>query len=329
MSWHKTSLIATTLLGTLLFAATALAASHKSALEYQAIARDFRITSEVKADFDSDLVDEVAIAYRTKGSVTPEGGLMVLKPVGGAYRPVFHVFFDSTYASELRGSKGVLELVLVRTGPAGDEKAELTWRYGELFVFVDHERSFARGIRATASSRAKGTTASNVIDNDLETAWAEGVAGTGVGESVTVKLSKPVGVGLVGIMTGRSTDRRRFKRANRVHRATLEIQTESDVGDEASALDFSDLGIDIGGDSEEVSFPNEPAFKFFRIKRSKALNLVLKIDSVYLGDKDDDTYVAEIQVVPLVPRTITLDRAQRPKSDAKTPSVSGTVIEGG
>lgn len=308
------------------------AEDYKSIAQYKAIAKAFRVTSVVTADIDEDLVEEVAIAYRTSSSsATGEGGLLILKPVGGQYRPVYHVFFDSTYASQIKADKGRIGFLFIRSGPTGDEELGLTWSYGKQFVFNDHTESVLFGARTTCSSRAKGTESSDVIDLDLDTAWAEGVGGTGVGESVTVKLKKPISVGLVGLFPGKSLDRKAFKRANRVHRATLEIQTESDVGDEASALDFSDLGIDIGGDTEELAFSNAPQFKYFKIKRRKALNLVVKIDSVYLGDKEDDTYVAEFEIVPMIPRSETIDRAKKitPKKAGSTgaPKVSGKVIE--
>jgi len=305
---------------------------YKATPEYQALGRDFRITSVAQADFNDDGVDEVGIAYRSAGGGGSEGGLLILKQAGGEFRPAFHVFFESTYASEVSGEKGRLELTLVHTGPGGDDEVQLTWKYGEQFVFNGEDRSLLKGIRAVASSTKRGNgTPAAVLDNDLDTGWAEGVEGTGVGESVTVKLAKPIGVGLIGIFPGRSTDAKDFKQANRLHRGTFEVQTESDVGDEASALDFSDLGINVGGDTDDLVFANKPEFKFFKVKRSKALNLVVKIDSVYLGDKDDDTYVSEIEVVPLIPRSETVDRgkkaAKKEKEKESKPTVKGTVIE--
>lgn len=303
---------------------------YKATPEYQAIGRDFRITSVAQGDFNDDGVDEVAVAYRSVGEAGSEGGLMILKQTGGAYRPAFHVYFDSTYASEVRGGNGRLEMTLVHTGPGGDDEVQLAWKYGDQFVFNGEDKGPLKGIRAVASTTKRGNgTPASVLDNDLDSGWAEGVEGTGVGESVTVKLSKPIGVGLIGIFPGKSTDGRDFKVANRLHRGTVEAQTESDVGDEASALDFSDLGINVGGDSDDLVFANKPEFKFFKIKRSKALNLVVKIDSVYLGGKDDDTYISEIEVVPLIPRSETVDRGKKAAKPEKAgkPTVKGTVIE--
>ncbi|MBN2358537.1 MAG: hypothetical protein JXR83_03730 [Deltaproteobacteria bacterium] len=303
---------------------------YKAAPEYQALGRDFRITSVAQADFNDDGVEDVAVAYRSAGAGGSEGGLLILRQSGGQYRPAYHVFFDSTYASEVRGARGRLEMTMVHSGPSGDEEVYLAWKYGDQFVFNGEDRGPLRGLRAIASSTKRGENPAAVLDDDLDTAWAEGVEGTGVGESVTVKLSKPIGVGMIGVFPGKSTDAREFKRANRLHRALLEVQTESDVGDEISALDFSDLGINIGGDTEELVFANKPEFKFFKLRRSKALNLVVKIESVYLGDKEDDTHVAEIEVVPLIPRSETVDRGKKvPKKEkekAGKPTVKGTVI---
>lgn len=311
--------------GAVLWAHDAYASGYKDTPEYVAIADEFRITSEVKGDFNDDASEDVAIAYRTSGSGSPEGGLLILRQVGGAFRPAYHVFFDSTYVTQVRGGGGGLELTLMRSSPSGDEERVLQWKHGKDYVYNNDERSFLGGVRVSSSSNLRGTTrASNVVDDDLDSAWAEGVGGTGVGESITVKLRKPIGVGMIGVFPGKSTNEREFKRANRVHRATLEIQTESDIGDEASALDFSDLGIDIGGDTEELSFDNRPAIKFFKVKRNKALNFEFKIDSVYLGDKEDDTYISEVQIVPLLPRAETLDKAKKTKG--ARPTVRGQLI---
>lgn len=310
-------------------AATASAApNYGSAPEYVSLSKSFQVTSIATADYDEDAGDEVAIAYRTRGKGAAEGGVLVLKPRGEEHRPVFHVFFENTYASELKGEKGKLTLILVKSSPGGEQERQLQWTYGKEFVFNEDERSPMKKVRATSSSRARkgGIASENVIDGDLGTAWAEGVDGTGIGESVTVKLPRPMSIGLVGILAGKSLKRRDFNLANRIHRATLEVQTEGDVGDVASELDFSDLGIDFGGDTEELTFANEPEVKFFVVKRRRALNVVLRIDSVFLGDKEDDTYVAEIEVVPMLPPAETLDKATAYKRSKGAPTVEAKVI---
>lgn len=308
-------------------ASSAMATGYKSAPEYVSLSKSFRITSEVTCDLDANSVDESAVAYRTADGGTAEGGLVLFAPKGGGFKTVFHVFFDSTYIAQLSCKGDKLSMVLVRARAGENENLQLTWTYGKELVFDDDKRSPLYGRRALSSCRARdsGVAPGNVIDGDLDTAWAEGVPGTGVGESVTVKLLKPVGVGLIGVFPGHSPDAKAFKRTNRIHRATLEIQTESDIGDEAAALDFSDLGIDVGGDTEQLTFANRPEITFFKLKRRKALNLVLKIDSVFLGDKDDDTHIAEIEIVPLVPRTETLDKATKLAAPG-TPKVTGAVI---
>lgn len=312
----------------LMMVAHASAAGHKNALAYQAIEESSSITSEVTIDLDGDGSKEVAVAYKQNDSgATPEGGLLVLGRKAEGYRSVYHVFFDSTYISEMMAGDEGLVLIISRFSPGREEKLQLPWRYGKEFYFNADAQSPLAGISAKSSSHAKGAGAyaDLVLDGDFDTAWAEGRPGTGVSESVTIKLKKPLGIGLVGIMPGKGTAPKVFKVANRIHRATLEIQTESDMGDEASALDFSDLGIDIGGDSIDLSFENKPVLTYFRVVRRQALNLELRINSVFLGDKEDDTYVAEIEVVPLVPRSESIDRGKPYRGGAK-PSVKGAVI---
>lgn len=305
-----------------------LFASYKDVQEYRAIEAEFVVTSVVESDFNGDAVMDHAIGYRTRGAATPEGGLLILSSQAGSIRPVFHVFFEGTYAAELQAKDAKLEISLVKPGLAGDEQVLLTWNYGKDFFFNDEKESVLFGLQASASTtlRGGGGYASNAIDNNLDTAWAEGVPGTGVGESLTLKLAHPIKLAMLGIFPGKSTDKKDFRRANRLNRGTLEIQTESDLGDESSALDFSDLGIDVGGETEELAFSNKPEIKFLQIQRRKAQNLIIKIDSVFLGDKDDDTYIAEVELVPLLSRSLTLDRAKKKAKKSTGPAVKAAVI---
>ncbi len=312
----------------LLLSSASLRAAYKDAPEYRAIDAAFVITSISEADFDGDAVKDTAVAYRSKGAATPEGGLLILSSQAGVIRPVFHVFFEGTYAAELQAQDAQLDLTLVKPGPAGDDQRLLQWKYGRDFYFNSDKKSPLYGLQASASSTLRGGTAyaSNTIDNDLDTAWAEGVPGTGVGESLTIKLAQPLKLAMLGIFPGKSTDKKAFRRANRLNRGTLEIQTESDLGDESSALDFSDLGIDVGGDTEDLVLSNKPEIKFIAIKRQDAQNLIIKIDSVFLGDKDDDTYIAEVELVPLLPASQTLDRAKKIAKASSGPKVKAAVI---
>jgi len=71
-----------------------------------------------------------------------------------------------------------------------------------------------------------------------------------------------------------------------------------------SDVDFEeDLGLGLYGDRVELSFSNRPVMRYFRLDRKSSLSLELKITSVLLGERNDDTYISEVDLVELIPAT--------------------------
>lgn len=63
----------------------------------------------------------------------------------------------------------------------------------------------------------------NLFDNDLNTAWVEGVAGSGVGEWVEIQFEKDVQIEAVGIINGYTKNEAIYNANNRIRKIRLDV----------------------------------------------------------------------------------------------------------
>ena len=276
------------------------------------------IVDSITGDVDGDGADETILCTVKEGT-EPESDIVVLKGKPGAQRPVFHVELEATRCEKVRLNGKKLGVLL-----AG--KRQLVWTYGTDMVWTTDKASPLFNVKASASSSLAGTTPAEAFDGDLTTSWAEGTSGTGIGASLTLRFGKPIDVAAIGIFAGNGRDARSFFDDNRVHRGSIIAKTEDDLGDSASGLDFSSRGIDTLGDHSEFACENRPQVTYVHVGKKGVRELQVRIDSVYLGDKHDNTRIAEIEVVPLLGLSDTVDKstgvtAPKPKKpDAKAES---------
>lgn len=156
--------------------------------------------------------------------------------------------------------------------------------------------------RATASSELAGTrysyAPSNVLDVDAETSWVEGVSGAGIGERLVLRLSAVAAGGklegsyeiaAVGIINGYAAREDLYYSNNRVK--TLEMAYDNAVGREEAA------------DSVVWDLDETMEMQYYRFVDPVLMSdITLTIQSVYPGNKYDDTCIAEVVVVPAPPR---------------------------
>lgn len=292
--------------------ATAAAASDNGPW-LAALSSAFVVVDMSNGDLDGDGKDETVVCYREDtGRTQQTSGVAVFTGRPPDLRPSFHVQLDETLCEKVRVSGKKLGILLT------DHK-QLVWSPGEELKLRSDKGSLHAGIRATATSSAPGTSPERAIDGDLGTSWAEAAAGTGIGQTLTLTLPRPTDVGYVGIHSGSGAGSRAFFDSNRIHRGSLRAKTEADVGDTAAGIDFSSLGIDAIGDRIEFSCENKAQVLYIPVNRKGVVELQVRIESVYLGDKKDDTHVAEVEVVPLLGLSETIDRARATKpKDAPT-----------
>ncbi|MBI5495667.1 MAG: hypothetical protein HY904_11635 [Deltaproteobacteria bacterium] len=284
-----------------------------TAPQVEALVRDFAVVKTAELDVDGDGQPESAVIFRDADN---GGGLLALRWVKGNWRQVACVYLEG----HLPVDASVTARELAFTFEGNDKPLVLD--LGKDVGLVDREGDPFAGITVTASSSLKGEFAPRAaFDGDVTTSWAEGKDGTGIGESISFEFKKPVHLGLVGVFTGRGTSAKDFKDNNRIRKAILETFTPSNVGDSSANLDFADLGIASGGHVAEVQLANKPELKFFRLTEEDVVKFTLRVDSVYLGDKKDDTHVAEVMFCPHIPeaQVKALAKKKRAAAPVKAP----------
>jgi hypothetical protein len=292
-----------------------------------ALGAAFVVTDLSTGDLDGDGRDETVVCYRENLATTNQGsGIVVYVGRGPQQRPAFHAQLDGALCEKVRVSGRKLGVLL-------QGNKQLAWTYGEDLHFRGDKRSLVhpKSVKASSSTgSAHGPT--KAFDNDLATSWAEGADGTGIGQSITIQLDKGVDIGAVGIFCGEGSSQRGFFDHNRMHRGSIEAKTEADLGDSSAGFDFASLGIDAIGDRIEFNCENRPEVTYVPLHKRGVVELEVRIESVYLGDKKDDTHIAEIELVPRLGQSQTLDRATaakpRPESTTGTTKPeSGVKVE--
>jgi len=139
--------------------------------------------------------------------------------------------------------------------------------------------------QVTSSSEKAGgaNSASKLIDGDADTAWVEGVAGTGIGESVTYKLGSKQYVCGVAIMPGCMTG------LNPYNNNSAPTRLKVKAGNEEFMLDITN------------AYPNfddvKQSFKFINLPKPVETNeIVITIDNTRMGSQTDETYISEMYI---------------------------------
>lgn len=142
---------------------------------------------------------------------------------------------------------------------------------------------------ATASSTLKepdGTehVAENVADWNRGNAWVEGRQDHGVGESLTLTLTKPVKVSRVGIVNGYAKSRDLYHANNRVKRFLVSVN-----GGKTSPVDLPD------------EFLQQEHFWFDLPKTTEPVKTIrLEIASIFPGTRYSDTAISHIVLMQLL-----------------------------
>lgn len=268
-----------------------------------ALSSTYVITDMSTGDLDGDGRDETVVCYREDvGRTEQKSGVAVLAGKAPGLRPVFHVQLE-VLCEKARVQGRKLGILL-------QGNKQLVWTYGQEIRFRTDRAGFLGQVNGRASSHLTGNhKADKAIDGDLSTSWAEGAPGTGLGQTLTLTLPRAVNLGAIAIYPGNGSSARAFFDSNRIHRGSLAAKSEADLGDATAGIDFASLGIESLGDRIEFNCENKPQVTYINVDKKGVLELQLRIESVYLGDKKDDTHVAEIELVPILPLSETLDRA--------------------
>ena len=285
-----------------------------------ALSAAFVVMDMQQGDLDGDGRDETVVCYREDiGRTDQASGVAIFQGRGVDARPAFHVQLEKALCEKVRINNKKLGVLLV-------DNQQLVWSYGtEIRFRTDGGGLFAGATVRASSSADSGHGADKAFDNDLTTSWAEGVSGTGIGQTLTVRFKHPTSVGAIAIFPGSGGGSRAFFDNNRIHRASLEAKTEADLGDTGAGIDVSALGIDSMGDRVEFLCENKPQVTYVKVNKRDVVELELRIESVYLGDKRDDTSIAELEIVPIFSYSHTAERALPVRKDAVAPHRDGAA----
>lgn len=141
-----------------------------------------------------------------------------------------------------------------------------------------------RPVAATASSSVEPTRtvnfrATNLLDNDLTTAWIEGVEGTGLGEWVEFEFGSPVVLARIDILNGHQKDNARFKGGIRIR---------------ALAIEYSD------GGTQLVELLDTRDIQSINTLRAEIEWIRLTVVSVYPDFVWEDAALSEVRMYKLV-----------------------------
>ena len=118
---------------------------------------------------------------------------------------------------------------------------------------------------------------SKAIDGDFSTVWSEGVSGFGQGEWIRLDLDSTYTIEKVKIVNGLVNNKNGYYNNNRP---------------ESITLSFSD------GSSQSIKLEdNNTGYQIVNIKPVKSEYVKFTIDSVYYGQKYNDTCIADIEVL--------------------------------
>ena len=153
-----------------------------------------------------------------------------------------------------------------------------------------HSRNLAAFATASASSAFSsdrwGTYhAWSAVDGQLDSPWAEGASGPGIGEWIQLDFPGTIEVREVGLDVGYDRDDDIFYANNRIKRATFIFSNEEQV-----TLDFDDIR-----GMQMVPLARAPG------PNIQTTFVRVVIEEVYSGSRYDDTCLAEIEVWGITP----------------------------
>ncbi|MCR9144520.1 MAG: hypothetical protein NXI24_19940 [bacterium] len=173
----------------------------------------------------------------------------------------------------------------------------------DLVLRLPHRlHSWAHVSSAAAGDDAKNSYgAKQAIDNDVRTAWVEGVDGPGAGESITIVVGPPMQGGKirgwyliegVEIVNGCARNEKLFRANARVRTLRLALNTLSEH--------LVPVGESRFGPGEEHALNDSRDPQVLEFARPIFVSeLKLTILSVYPGEKYQDTCIAEIRALPV------------------------------
>ncbi|MDF1561995.1 MAG: hypothetical protein P1V51_03075 [Deltaproteobacteria bacterium] len=269
---------------------------------HQGLLRQGTQTAADHGDLDGDGRHEGVVAYKIR---TPDrtlwGVLVIYQSFEAVYRERSIVAWKGAWPETLGVAMERLEVGL-RAGEGEEARGGQEVLRWEKDLDWQRERDGRlRDVKPWASSTLDGrksrggkTSAEHLVDDRMDTGWAESALGTGISERVRLSFTGPVDLALLGLAGGNGASDEAFELSNRVGRFELRVLTASDEGDPAAGIDYTAMGLAFSGQKEHFDLRDEPGMVFLPVDVTEVKHLELKIESVFLGDKFDDCWISEL-----------------------------------
>ncbi len=131
----------------------------------------------------------------------------------------------------------------------------------------------------------------NIKDNDLTTAWIEGVKGDGIGETIRFFTNKSHNLGVtllidsIGIVNGYTKSPTTFRNNSRVKKLFVRFEVDNDYDPEYKKPLV-----------KPIMLLDTPEMQIIRFKTPvKATDIEFKIAEIYKGEKYEDTAISEVK----------------------------------
>lgn len=256
------------------------------ALNYYRILRDF---DEKYADVLRECEDEIRDLRgdKNKNFVVAAGSFVAVCGMIFVLAMFLGDDFHKNKEPILSRDENLQEIVIAETPAALEEKIEepiqiqesitcfiVTEDIFETYALKELEIQEVYSSSEYISKVGKDYGAHNVIDHDSSTAWQEGAQDAGIGQTITFRLKEPAIVSGMKIVNGKQTKEEDYYNNNRI--ALLRM-----FGEEKVAIALEDV---MG--AQYIIFENPVMLD----------EVEFKIQSVYAGNKYNDTCVSEISL---------------------------------
>ncbi|HEY3446101.1 MAG TPA: hypothetical protein VGK67_07020 [Myxococcales bacterium] len=304
-------------LATALVFTVAIAAAHAEAAEpptgaallkrspqFKGLDKRYKVIALEEGDLDADGTMEFVAAFVSRRKGCGRGGFAVFSQRGGKFGVAWAGLYEHSKPETL--SVAGTEIVSTVVTPSGRVKVALA--HGKDFWFRGEKQSPFQGMRIRASSQVtKGPKAqklapANAVDGDTDTLWCPSAVGTGAGEWLEVEFAKAVPLGMVAVLGGDARSMKDWKNSNRLYRFEVLAETAADRTTIVEGTDLTKM-LKLPSTGKRITSVAADArrSKWTEIRTRDVMQIKVQATSVYLGDLNDELYIAELDFGVLLP----------------------------
>ena len=280
------------------------AALLKRCPQFKGLDKRYKVIAVEEGDLDADGLREYVAAFVSRRKGCGRGGFAVFSQRGGK----FALAWAGLYEHARPESLSVAGTGLVATVATASGRAKVALAHGKDFWFRNEKQSPFHGMKVRASSqvtkgpRAQKLAPANVVDGDPDTLWSPSAVGTGAGEWIEVEFAKPVSLGMVAVLGGDTRSLADWKASNRLYRFEVLAETAADRTTIVEGADLTAM-LKLPSSGKRVTSVAADArrSKWTEIRTQDVVQMKVQATSVYLGDLNDELYLAELDFGVLLP----------------------------